>query len=267
MKTVTSKDGTIIAFDQYGEGPTLILVGGGLQHRAFDADTEKLATLLAPHFTVFHYDRRGRGDSGDTLPYAVEREIEDIDALIEVGGGSAFVFGISSGAALAMEAAIKLGDKIKKLVMYEVPYDANPTTQQEWMRYTKQLQELLNADRRGDAVNLFLTLLGTTADELEGMSHAPVWPLFEAVAPTLAYDAAILGDEADVPVEKARRVNVPTLLMHGGADSPYMQAMHETVMTLAKVMPYAQTRILEDQTHYVEADALAPVLVEFFGKS
>lgn len=259
MQTVTSKDGTIIAFDQYGDGPTLILVGGALQHRAFDEDTATLATLLAPHFTVLHYDRRGRGDSSDTLPYAVEREIEDIDALIEAGDGSAFVFGISSGAALAMEASIELGDKIKKLVMYEVAYDADPSTRQEWMDYTQQLQELLGADRRGDAVQLFLTLLGTPAEELQGFSSSPVWPLFEAVAPTLAYDALILGEEADVPIEKARQVTVPTLLMAGGADSPYMQAMHETVKVLATVMPHSQSCTLEGQNHFVAAEALAPV--------
>jgi pimeloyl-ACP methyl ester carboxylesterase len=266
MKTVTSKDGTLIAFDQVGDGPTLILVGGALQHRAFDEDTAHLATLLAPHFTVFHYDRRGRGDSGDTLPYAVEREIEDLEALIEAGGGSAFVYGISSGAALAMEAALKLGERITKLVMYEAAYDANPTTRQEWVNYTRQLKELLDADRRGDAVQLFLTLLGTSAEELQGFSSSPVWSLFEAVAPTLAYDAMILGEEADVPVEKARHVTVPTLLMAGGADSPYMQAMHETVKALENAIPHAQSHTLEGQNHFVAADALAPVLVEFFGK-
>ena len=125
MRTVTSKDGTTIAFDQSGTGPALILVGGTFEQRAMDSETAQLAALplLAQHFTVFHYDRRGRGDSTDTLPYAVEREIEDIEALIDAAGGSAFVFGISSGAALAMEAAIKLGGKVKKLAMYEAPYN------------------------------------------------------------------------------------------------------------------------------------------------
>jgi pimeloyl-ACP methyl ester carboxylesterase len=264
MKTVTSKDGTRIAFDQYGEGPALILVGGALQHRAFDEDTAKLATLLAPHFTVFHYDRRGRGDSGDTLPYAVEREIEDLEALIDEGGGSAFVFGLSSGAALALEAAVKLGNKIRKLILYEAPYAAAAAARQGWIDYTKHLKELLVADRRGDAVGLFLTLLGTPADELQKFSHAPVWPLFEAVAPTLAYDAAILGKESDVPVEKASHVTIPTLLMAGGKASPYMHTMHETVKTLASVMPNARTHILEGQDHFVASDVLAPVMMEFF---
>lgn len=267
MKTVTSKDGTTIAYDQFGSGPTLILVGGALQHRAFDEDTDTLAKQLASHFTVFHYDRRGRGASGDTLPYAVEREIEDLDALIEAGGGQAFVYGISSGAALAMEAALQLGSKIKKLAMYEVPYDADPNTQQAWMHYTQQLDELLAANRHGDAVQLFMMLLGTSAEELQGFSQSPVWPLFEAVAPTLAYDAAILGKEADVPVEKAKQVNIPTLLMYGGAESPYKHAMQNTVTALVNAMPNAQSRVLEGQDHFVRADALAPVLVEFFGSN
>src|SRR6266508_5166201 len=123
MKTVTSKDGTTIAFDQSGEGPAVILVDGALQYRAFDQGMTQLADLLAQHFTVIHYDRRGRGDSTDTQPYALEREIEDIEALIEAAGGAAFLYGISSGAALALEAAIKLGSKVKKLAMYEAPYN------------------------------------------------------------------------------------------------------------------------------------------------
>ena len=122
MKKVTSKDGTTIAFDQFGSGPALLLVHGAFLHRATDQQMAQLTELLSPHFTVFHYDRRGRGESGDIQPYAVQREVEDIEALIDEAGGSAFVYGISSGAALAMEAAIKLPNKIGKLAMYEAPY-------------------------------------------------------------------------------------------------------------------------------------------------
>jgi pimeloyl-ACP methyl ester carboxylesterase len=156
MKKVQSADGTTIAFDQLGKGPAVILVGGALEQRAMDSETAQLAPLLAQHFTVFHYDRRGRGESTDTQPYAVEREIEDIEALINEAGGSAFAFGISSGAALALEAAIKLADKVKKLAMYEAPYNSDDTARQAWMDYRKQLKELLAADRRGDAVALFV---------------------------------------------------------------------------------------------------------------
>src|SRR5512138_587824 len=159
MKTVTSKDGTTIAFDQSGNGPALILVDGATQYRAIDPRTTKLAALLAEHFTVFHYDRRGRGDSGDTLPYAVEREVEDIEALIDEAGGSAFVYGISSCAALAMQAAIQLGNKVTKLVMYEPPYNDDPGYRQAWKNYRKQLDEALAAGQRGDAMALFLKMV------------------------------------------------------------------------------------------------------------
>ena len=262
METATSKDGTTIAFDRLGAGPALILVDGALQYRAFDQGGAQLADLLAPHFTVVRYDRRGRGDSTDTQPYAVEREIDDIAALINAAGGPAFVYGISSGASLAMEAAIKLGNKIKKLAMYEAPYNDDAVARQAWKEYTKQLRELLAADRRGDAVALFMMLVGATGDQIDGMRQAPVWSLFEAVAPTLAYDhIALLGDDASIPTERAARVAVPALIMNGEASYPFM---HVTAMALARAMPRAQHRILEGQTHEVDPGALAPVLVEFF---
>src|SRR5215216_6556826 len=188
MRTVRSKDGTTIAFDQLGTGPAIILVGAALQYRAFDQGLAHLADLLAPHFSVFHYDRRGRGDSTDTLPYAVEREIEDIEALIDEAGGSAYVYGISSGAALAMEAAIELPSKIKKLAMYEAPYTSDDAGRQVWKAYITELGELLAAGRRGDAVALFMMLVGATREQTDEIRQTPMWPLWEAIAPTLAYD-------------------------------------------------------------------------------
>ena len=263
MKTVTSKDGTTIAFDQSGAGPALILVGGALEYRAWESETPQIAAfpLLTQHFTVIHYDRRGRGDSADTLPYAVEREIEDIEALIGAAGGSAFVFGISSGAALAMEAAIKLGGKVKKLAMYEAPYNSDATARQAWVNYRKQLKELLAADRRGDAVALFMMLLGMSPDHVPEMRQHPMWPMWEAAALTLTYDAAVMGEDASVPSEKAASAAVPALVMDGGASYPFM---HVTALALAKAMPHAQHRTLEGQTHEVAPQVLAPVLVEFF---
>jgi len=264
MRTVTSKDGTTIAFDQSGKGPALILVGGMFEQRAMDSETAKLAALplLAQHFTVFHYDRRGRGDSTDTQPYAVEREIEDIEALINEAGRSAFVFGISSGAALAMEGAIKLGNKVRKLALYEAPYNDEADARLAWREFRKQLKQALAEDRRGDAVGLFMTLLGMPADHLDGMRQLPMWPMWEAIAPTIAYDAAALGEEAAVPTERAARVTVPTLVMDGGASEwPFM---HVTAVVLANAIPNAQHRTLEGQTHEVSPEALAPVLVEFF---
>jgi pimeloyl-ACP methyl ester carboxylesterase len=264
MNKVKSADGTTIAFDQSGKGPALILVGGAFEQRAMDSETAKLAALplLAQHFSVFHYDRRGRGDSTDTQPYAVEREIEDIEALINEAGGSAFVFGISSGAALAMEAAIKLGNKIKKLAMYEAPYNSDATARQAWKEYRKKLKELLAADRRGDAVALFMMLVGMPAEHVPGMRLHPLWPMFESVAPTLAYDAAVLGEDASVPTERAASIAAPALVMDGGASEwPFM---HTTAVALANAMPHAQHRTLEGQTHEVAAEVIAPVLVEFF---
>lgn len=264
MKTTRSKDGTTIAYDQVGSGPTLILVSGALQHRAFDEETTRLAMRLAPSFTTLNYDRRGRGDSGDTPPYAVAREIEDLEALIDATEGPACLYGLSSGAALVLEAAAVLGDRVAAIALYEPPFNDDPVARQEWTAFAEQLRALLADNRRGDAVRLFLTVLGTTAEELQVFSNAPVWPLFEAVAPTLAYDVAILGEESRVPLERASQVTTRALLMAGGAESPYKQAMQTAMAALASCMPQAQTRILEGQNHFVDADALAPVLTTFF---
>ncbi|HEX6551769.1 MAG TPA: alpha/beta hydrolase [Ktedonobacteraceae bacterium] len=261
MKTVQSADGTTIAFDQLGKGPALILVGGALEQRAMDSETAQLAPLLAEYFTVFHYDRRGRGESTDTPPYAVEREIEDIDALITEAGESACVFGISSGAALAMEAAIRLGNKVKKLAMYEAPYNDDVAARRAWEAYRKQLADVLAQGRRGDALALFMMLVGMPADHLDRARQHPLWPMWEAVASTLAYDAAVMGEDASVPTEKAAHVAVPTLIMDGSASFPFM---HVTATALANAIPNAQHRTLEGQTHEVAVSALAPVLVEFF---
>ena len=239
MKKVNSKDGTEIAYDTTGQGPAVLLVDGALCYQAFGPMTE-LAKLLAPHFTVYTYDRRGRGGSGNTQPYALEREVEDIDALIEAAGGSAFVFGTSSGACLALEAAVKLGKKVTKLAMYEAPYQAGNEARQMWMDYRRRLDESLSAGRRGDAVVLFMQLVGTPAEQVEEMRQAPAWTMFEAVAPTLAYDATAMGEERMAPVKQAASVVSPALVMNGTA-IPFML---DTAMTLAKAIPHAQQRTL-----------------------
>jgi pimeloyl-ACP methyl ester carboxylesterase len=262
MSNVLSKDGTPIAFDQSGQGPALILVTGALTTRA---DWSSLAAHLAPHFRVFAYDRRGRGESGDTAPYAVEREVEDIEALISEAGGSAFVFGHSSGGALALEAALQLGaEKVKKLAIYEVPYNDDREAKLAWRAYIQQLTELLAAHRRGDAVALFMQYVGMPAEQIEGLRHSPAWSSLEAIAPTLAYDhAAILGEDVSVPIERAARVCVPTLIMNGGASYPFM---YETARALSQAIPHAQLRTLEGQDHSLADDVLTPVLVEFFNR-
>ena len=259
--TVTSKDGTKIAYDKIGHGPAVILVAGALCSRSFWSGPE-LAKLLAPHFTVYNYDRRGRGDSGDTKPYAVEREVEDSEALIDEAGGAACLYGHSSGAALALEAALRLGKKVTKLAMYEAPYNDGREAKLAWRAYIQQLTELLAADRRGDAVALFMKYSGMPAEQIEAMRQAPTWPQLEAIAPTLAYDhTAIMGKDGSVPIERAAHVLVPTLVMNGGASYPFM---YETARALSQAMPHAQLRTLEGQDHGPADDVLAPALQEFF---
>lgn len=260
MQTVTSQDGTQVAYDKQGNGPPVVLVSGALVTRS--SDTE-LAELLARHFTVYSYDRRGRGDSGDTKPYSVEREIEDIEALIDEAGGLAYLYGISSGACLALEAAAKLGGKVKKLAVYEAPYDEAEGAAEEWKRFRAELTELLAADRRGDAIVLHLKFVGAPDEAIARMKASPVWADMEAIAPTLAYDAAVVGEDRSVPVELAAEVKANTLVMDGGASREIMPFMHATAERLARAIPNAQRRTIEGQGHDVSSGALAPVLVEF----
>ncbi len=260
MNKVISKDGTEIAYDKQGQGPAIILVDGALSFRSFGPMPE-LAKLLSTNFTVVDYDRRGRGESSDTKPFAVEREIEDIEALIENVGGSTYLYGISSGACLAIEAAIKLGDKVKKLALYEPPYKSGENTLEEWIEYKRRLTEFLAENRRGDAVALFMSFVGTPADQIEGMRKSPMWPMFEAVAPTLLYDAAATGANRKVPIERVSHITASTIVMHGGAGAPFMK---QTALTLSKAIPNAKFRTIEGQTHAVASEVIAPVLVEFF---
>lgn len=264
MNTVISKDGTTIAYDKIGAGPTLVLVGGMFEQRAMESETAKLAAspLLAQHFTVIHYDRRGRGDSTDTQPFAVQREIEDIEALVDAAGGPAFLFGLSSGAGLAFEAGLALRGKVKKLALYEPPYNDDLEARQAWKAFRQRLDTALAEGRRDEAIGTFLMLTGMPAEHLEGMKQYPMWPMWEAIAPTIAYDAAAMGEESAIPSERAAGLAVPTLVMDGGASEfPFM---HTTAVALAKAIPGAQHRTLGGQTHQVEPEALAPALVEFF---
>jgi Alpha/beta hydrolase family/Domain of unknown function (DUF4287) len=211
--TVTSRDGTRIAFERSGDGPPLVLVDGALCFRAF-GPTGALAELLAPRFTVYRYDRRGRGDSGDTQPYAVAREVEDLAAVIAAAGGSAHVFGMSSGAVLALEAAAS-GLPIGRLALYEPPLSADGPDPGD---FGARLRQLVSEGRRGDAVEHFLTSAGVPEQAVAGMRADATWPLFESVAPTLVYDDAVLGD-GTVPRERAVTLTMPALVA-AGADSP-----------------------------------------------
>jgi pimeloyl-ACP methyl ester carboxylesterase len=260
MDTLTSRDGTTIAYDWQGHGPALILVDGALT--VHSSGSGELARLLAPHFTVYGFDRRGRGGSGDTPPYAVDREIDDIEALTDRAGGPAFLYGHSSGGPLAMRAAIRLGRKVAKLAMYEPPYNNDPAAQESWSRYLGQLSQALAGGCHGDAVALFMRLIGLPAEQIAGLRRAPSWPGMEAVAPTLAYDhAAIMGESWSVPAGLAARVPVPALVMTGDAGLPFMAG---TARALSQAMPQGRLRILAGQAHAVDPAVLAPVLAEFF---
>jgi len=239
----------------------VILVDGATATRASDVE---LAGLLAPHLTVYSYDRRGRGDSTDTKPFSVEKEIEDIEALIDEAGGPACVYGISSGGALALEAASKLGNKVKKLALYEIPYDSSEAGIKAWKDYTTNLAEALAADDRGTAAALFMKFVGVPDDMIEGMRKSPFWASMEAVAPTLVYDAAALGEERLVPAERAGKITAKTLVMDGGASAEAMPFMSASAEQVAKTIPGAQRQTVEGQSHDVDPKVLAPVLAEFF---
>jgi pimeloyl-ACP methyl ester carboxylesterase len=265
MDRVTSNDGTSIAFDRIGSGSTCILVGGATADRSNEAP---LAAELAGAFTVFNYDRRGRGDSGDTLPYAVEREVEDIAALVAEAGGSAHLFGASSGGALALEAAAA-GAPIDRLAVYEVPYDA---TDEGWKRqreYAETLDSLLAEGRRGDAFELFMRLAGSSDEMVASARSSPMWPGLEAIAPTLAYDAACMGDGRP-PVDRLATITRPTLVATGGGSPDSFVGgggdfFDRAADAIAAAIPNAERRTIEGQTHMVDPKALAPVLAGFFG--
>jgi pimeloyl-ACP methyl ester carboxylesterase len=263
MKTATSKDGTRIAYDELGEGPPVVLVGGAFNTRSFGPNGG-LAELLAERFTVINYDRRGRGDSGDTRPWALEREIEDLDALIEAAGGSAHVFGISSGAALALEAANR-GLAIEKLALYEAPFVVDDSRTPVSDDYLERLKGLVASGRRGDAVRLFMREgVGLPAVFVALMRFMPAWSKLKAVAHTVPYDATIVENYQKgkpLPAGRWASATMPTLVAVGGKSPTWMR---RAMRALADVLPNARHRTLEGQTHIVKAGALAPVLAEFF---
>ncbi|MET0801882.1 MAG: alpha/beta hydrolase [Actinomycetota bacterium] len=256
MDTVTSKDGTSIAIERSGDGPPVVLVCGGSVDRTSNAP---LAAALSEGFAVFNYDRRGRGDSGDTPPYAVEREVEDIDAVIANAGGSAFLYGSSSGGALALEAAAA-GLPVVKMALWEPPFvpEGGPRPPADT---AKTFADLVAAGRRGDAVEFFMSDVVGMPDEFVTQARSsPWWPAQEALAHTLAYDATIMSDYW-LPTERAASVKVPTIVLAGGASFPWII---DSAKQLAGAIPDADARILEGQTHDVSAEALAPALGEFF---
>jgi pimeloyl-ACP methyl ester carboxylesterase len=266
MDQVPSKDGTPIAYDRLGSGPAVILVGGAFVDRSENAP---LATELAKRFTVYNYDRRGRGDSGDTLPYAVEREIEDLEALISEAGGSAHLYGISSGGALALEAAAA-GVAVDKLAVYEVPYNMADDGPQRQREYVEQLGAFLAEGLRGDAAELFMRTAGASEEMIEGAKNSPMWPGLEAIAHTLAYDAACMGN-GQPPTARLARITRPTLVSTGGGSPDSFVGgggdfFGKAADAIAASIPQAERQTIEGQTHMVDPKALAPVLERFFAE-
>ncbi|WRZ90401.1 alpha/beta hydrolase [Streptomyces sp. NBC_01007] len=255
-KKTISRDGTPIAYERHGDGPTVVLVGGAM---CTGATLAPLAEALSDRFGAITYDRRGRGASGDTAPFAVAREVEDIAALIEASGGSTALYGISSGGALALEATAS-GLPVREVAVYETPFAVDEGAGKQRAEYTERLTELLGQDRRGDAVELFLSLVGTPPEMIAGVRMSHAWPGMEAIAPTLAYDNAALGDSR-VPRERLAALSVPLLSIAGDASPPWMR---EATRAVAEAAPNGSYRTLEGQTHMVDPLVLAPVLAEFF---
>jgi len=260
MQRVRSHDGTQIAFEVAGSGPPLILVGGAFcDHTAPVAGTP-IAALLAARFTVVSVDRRGRGESGNKAPYAIDREVDDIAALIGELGGAASVYGHSSGAVLALEAAIR-GLPIDRVALYEPPLVMGSARPRPPADFAAQLAALAASGRRGDAAELFLIAgVGVPPPIVERMRASPMWPALERLADTLAHDATLTADPESL-IARARDVAVPALVVDGGASPPWMRS---GVQALADALPHGRYQTLDGQTHDVAIAVLAPVLDAFF---
>jgi len=257
---VRSADGTTIAYETFGRGPALIVVCGATCDRALMRPT---AQTLGEHFTTINYDRRGRGSSGDTLPYAVEREIEDLASLIDRTGGPAHLYGHSSGAGLVLR-AVAAGLPVNRFVLHDPPYSPDDVAaQEEARRFGETLRDLLREDRRADAVVMWFRTTGMADEVVDDLRSSPMWPGLLAVAPTLAYDSAVMGDVdrgGAVPEDIATRAARPGLVLVGG-ESPWF--MVDVARRLAGLLPDARHRVLDGQGHVVPPKILTPVVAEF----
>ncbi len=254
---VTSADSTAIGFDVFGAGgPPLIMASGAFNTRT---TTEPLATALANRLVVFNYDRRGRGESGDTPPYAIEREIEDIDALITAAGGRAAVFGYSSGGTLALKAAAH-GLAIGKLVLYDPSFVVDESMPPLPADLPEQLTTLVEADRRGDAVELFQTrVIGMPEAVVAQMRDAPFRPAMEEIAHTLAYESILIGD-LRLPPDLLPAISSPTLVITGENSPPVLQAAAQAV---ADGLAHGRLVVLDGQSHDISPEETAAVITEF----
>jgi pimeloyl-ACP methyl ester carboxylesterase len=258
MPHVQSQDETRIAYDRLGRGPALIYINGALSHRRF-APIKADAEAFAAHFTVYWYDRRGRGESGDTPPYAVEREIEDIAALINVSGSPAYLYGHSSGATLALEAALSLGTRVSRLALYEPPYSEDESARSEALEFTAQLRQLLADNQRSSALELWLQGTGMPQEIIAQMRESPEWSTLESLAPTLMYDATLTASLP--PVARLGNLSTPTLIMVGEQSYDFMA---NVAQTLCAAIPQARYHQLPGQGHTARPETVTPLLVEFF---
>jgi surfactin synthase thioesterase subunit len=261
MDTVKSADGTTIAYDRIGDGRPVIIVDGALCRRDF-GPSRPLASALSENFAVYIYDRRGRGDSADTPPYSVEREVEDIEALVREAGGSACLYGASSGAALALEAASRLRS-VERVAAYEPPFIVDDTRAPATDAIAR-IEDHVAAGRRPAAVAAFMRMVGTPAPAIVFMRLLPVWRKLTAVAHTLPYDLAIIGTHQQgkpLPGGLWAAVTVPALVMDGGKSPAWMR---HGVQAVAQTVPGARYRTIDGQTHMVQAGAVAPILTDFF---
>jgi hypothetical protein len=263
VQTVTSKDGTAIAYERFGEGPPLIAVCGATCDRALMRST---AQAFGERFSTLNYDRRGRGDSGDTRPYAVEREIEDIAALIDQAGGSAHLYGHSSGAALVLH-AVAAGLPVRRFVLHDPPYSPDERSARDEARsFAQGIGDLLAEGRHAEALEAFYRGTGMPDEAIAGMREAPNWPGLVALAPTLAYDSAVMGDierGGAIPGDLAVRAARPGLVLVGGDSPPFML---EVGRRLADLLPDGRCRVIEGQGHVVAPAVLAPIVADFLGQ-
>jgi pimeloyl-ACP methyl ester carboxylesterase len=263
FESVLSPDGTEIAVERTGTGPALLLVDGAFCGRTFGPSRD-LAKELANDFTVYFYDRRGRGDSGDTAPYSVEREIEDLAAVLAHIGGRPFVYAISSGAALALEGAAE-NLPIERLATYEAPYTGISVVDGVPVDHRAHLESLLQRDERGAMVKYFLVrMVGAPRFVPIMLRLMPkIWKQQKAVAHTLPYEAHVLND-FELPTERISKIDLPVLVMVGGkAAAP----MADAQARIAAAIPGARLEVLEGQTHQVSAGAIAAHLRGFLGSA
>lgn len=252
VEMARSADGVEIAFEIEGEGPPIVIVGGALMNRA---STARMNALLATDYAVFSYDRRGRGDSGDSPSYSVEREFEDLEAVLAAAGGSPAVFGMSSGAFIALETAAR-GSAVSTLIVYEPPYlTGHGESQLSAADYGRRLNDVLEAGHPDQAVELFLRQIsGGWFDE--GIKSAPWWPGMVALGSSLRYDAALTG-EGDVPDERLAKITVPTFAMYGGNSSDWAKTSAEAIVNS---VPDAQPILVPGQNHQPDEAVLASAL-------